>query len=95
MVKIDDVLHVFIGDCKDQFERKIQTSLSAGKTVELGDQTQWVECWPIRDNTKEGSAAYTWKGDSVRVERFLVTKTPTTFEKKLLGKSWRAAADVL
>lgn len=80
---------LFVGT-DEEVERRIKRALSRGETVKENGITRWVEEHQVHDKTKTGSAAYTWKGDKVRVERFMVTRLPSgTLSRARIGFAWR------
>lgn len=98
-VQIDDRLHIFVGaDTAGKIERTIKRALADGKTIIENGTSQWIEFWPVRDNTKSGTDAYTWQkgGNNVRTEKILFTKNPQNeVTKKSMGFVWKDALTVI
>ncbi len=99
LVQIDDRLHIFVGaDTAGKIEKTVKRALADGKTVIENGTSQWIEFWPVRDHSKTGTDAYTWKkdGNSVRTERILFTKNPKNeVTQKSLGFVWKDALTVI
>jgi hypothetical protein len=74
-----------------EVEPRVRRALAAGQTVTEGGMSSWVDEIQVFDPAKSGSAAYTWSGDQVRVERFLVTKVLKTsaITRRHIGFAWR------
>lgn len=95
-VQIGSTLRVWVGTPEeiDRFApaitQEIEKGLNQGKTVREGQTSQWIAEVEVYDHSKSGSAAYVWRGDKVKVERFLVTRTGDEVTRKSIGFAWRA-----
>lgn len=88
MIRIDNVMHVFVG-AGDKADALVKKALNSGKKVTENGVSQWVSKVEVFDSSKSGSAAYIWKGDKIKVERFLVTKDKDgNVTKKSIGFGW-------
>ena len=77
-------------------DAKIMRALRRGETVIENGITKWVEFFAVRDNTKDGTDAYTWHrdGNRVKVEKVLITKThDNSITREHIGFSWCDAID--
>lgn len=101
-VLINDTMHLLIAppDSPEakQFEAKVQAALKRGDTIVEGNTSRWIECVPLYDGTKQGSAVYTWHKDGNRIKnrRVLFTKVRGQDPKRAivtetpLGMVWRS-----
>ncbi len=75
-IQIDNVLHIFSPELRTQFVAQAMRALSRGSTVKWDDgRTQWQSTCEIIDSTKTGSKMYTWRGELVKANVYLHTKT--------------------
>jgi hypothetical protein len=98
LVQINDKLFIYVGtETSLRADHAIKRALADGKTIIENGTSQWIEFWPVRDNNKSGSDAYTWRdGDSIRTEKILFTKNPKNkVTQKSLGFVWKDALTVI
>jgi hypothetical protein len=93
-IKVGDTLHIVIGDTmagvETIIEEKVKKALASGQTVVQDGVTTWVDYIEVVDRTKSGSDVYTWKGDKVKVEKMIVTKSRDgSITRTSAGFSWR------
>lgn len=91
VIRTDDTLRIMIGEDDAKVESTIKAALGRGETVTEGGVTRWIECLPLYDTSKTGTARYTWHrdGNRVKCERMLFTKTGGSVTKERLGLVWR------
>lgn len=86
-VQVGNVL--YIGN-DAEINAAIRRGLARGDTVVENGVSQWIEVNEVYDQTKAGSAAYTWRGDKVKCERVLMVKLADgTVHRGFLGYTWR------
>ena len=86
-ITICETLHIVSPELADELVSK---ALKAGKTITENGISQWVEESEIINPGQFGSALYTWKGDKIKVDVALVTRTADgTVTKLHKGTAWR------
>jgi len=90
-VQIGGQLHVHVGsDTFGALDAKIAAALRRGDTVTENGESVWIEAEPVYDRTKSGSAAYTWKGERVKIELTRHTrKADGSVTRTPAGFAWR------
>jgi hypothetical protein len=90
-VQIDDKVCIFIGEgCFAAADEAIAKALKRGATIRENGKSTWIEYSMVFDHTKSGSAAFTWRGEKVKVEHIKVTTDGCgTSAREVIGYSWR------